>query len=250
MIIILISSPQVSADSRNSGLVWGINEGDTLDYQLSYTEFSYNTMRYYVRESIALHASILDLPEIEDSILNVDDVPLAQTKLYFENWSQTVLQNIVWMPNWYLSWQPLYLILPIGNFDLLRGIVMNAATPYGIDANWYTNNTEISSGYSTDIEGLGFIASILKTYSNSDGGLLEFSFVYDDLFVRSSFNFTRSDLQEIVNIHTLQQLILLGSLIGGCVLLSAILISKYLQVRSSVHQVHSRMRMRTICQSE
>jgi len=246
MIIILISFPQVNADSRNSGLVWGINEGETLDYQLSYTEFSYNTMRYYVKESIALHASILDLPDIGDSILNVDDIPLVQTRLYFENWSQTALQDIVWIPNWYMSWQPLYLILPIGNFDLLRGIVMSVSIPNDFDVNWYTNNTEISSGYSADIEGLGFIAQILKTYSNSDGGLLEFSFVYDDLFVRSSFNFTRNNLQEIVYIHTLQQLILLGSFIGGCILISTILISKYLRVRSSVHQVHSRMWANTI----
>lgn len=239
-ILLILSFPQTVLCSTNQGLIWAINEGDSLEYEFSYSDYSYNTQEFTATHRFIIHFIFQKLPEINQSLHNMTDLPLVDVQVSLDNSTKATLNEIAWMPEWFIDWRPIFTVLPIGNFDLLREIEINHPPPSGLPMLWERNDTAISWGSLIEIDGMGFTTSIDESYSRSDGALLEYSFQYDDLFCRTNFNLVRVDLRALIETQLVQTNILIWSVASTCLLISMSFLFEWAKINRTIGKFQTR----------
>jgi hypothetical protein len=239
-LFIALLLPQTSVGAQNNGLEWGLEENSTLEYSLDYYEYSYNTNSFNTTQSYSLRINIRYLPAIMDDVKALDDIPAPQIDWYGQDSTLIELENLVWIPEWFQSWRPVCLVLPIGNQELLENVINEKGPPEGYSISRVLNETSDSWGFNNTLEGMGFLIQMKEVYSNYDGSVLEYSFLYDDLFLQSSFSLQRINLQGGMDPFSLDIDILISSVLVGQFSVIIVLTMAYVKIRNTVKKVKSR----------
>ncbi|MGY5852894.1 MAG: hypothetical protein RTU92_04945, partial [Candidatus Thorarchaeota archaeon] len=166
------------------------------------------------------------------------DIPLVEIEIHSGNATYTTLNRLVWMPDWIMSWKPLFIVLPIGNFTFLEDIEVNQAPPGGVTYLWTLNETVISWGGLIEMHGMGHETRIRESYSTIDGALLEYSFEFEDAFgVASNFTLVRTNIREIIASYIFQENMSTLTFLGGCMIIPIALLVQWTRINRAIKKI-------------